>query len=126
MHTSKLSSSLKKLQGSTDSSNCARTCAALVPKLCCAHVSFIIRASKTTSSAGSGGSTPGWRHGSRTPSSVASSPSAKSMHLAGCKAMTSSIESPTPQTAIAPMLVDVCSARSDSADAFQTRTRTGQ
>eukprot|EP00965_Chrysotila_dentata_P087067 2874134-Pleurochrysis_carterae.AAC.1 len=48
------------------------------------------------------------------------------MQLAGCRAMTSSIENPTQQAAIAPMLVDNRSARSDSADAFQTHTRTGQ
>eukprot|EP00965_Chrysotila_dentata_P095903 3169354-Pleurochrysis_carterae.AAC.6 len=34
--------------------------------------------------------------------------------------MTSSIKSPTRQTAIAPMMVDVRSARSDSADAFRS------
>eukprot|EP00965_Chrysotila_dentata_P042493 1409301-Pleurochrysis_carterae.AAC.1 len=40
--------------------------------------------------------------------------------------MTSSIESPTRQALAAPTLVGVRPARSDSADACQMRTRTGQ
>eukprot|EP00965_Chrysotila_dentata_P030434 1012936-Pleurochrysis_carterae.AAC.1 len=93
---------------------------------CCAYASSIVRASKPTINTGSGGSSPVRRVGSWTPSSAASSPSARLMQLAGCRAMTSSIESPTRQALAAPILVGIRPARSDSADACQIRNRTGQ
>eukprot|EP00965_Chrysotila_dentata_P089906 2967813-Pleurochrysis_carterae.AAC.1 len=47
------------------------------------------------------------------------------MQLAGCRAMISSIEGQTRQDLAAPTLVGIRSARSDSTDACQIRTRTG-